>query len=183
MPRKEVAKRVVSVSESHILDLLRRMIMRKVLVALMVVLTFAVTTHVQASDTKDQPSPGMTGGGRQMPMRGGGMMGEGMGQMMMQRMEMCRNMMSGQGMMMQEMMHMMKDMMRIQERTMMGAPEPERKRMAQELSLMMERMNKMMTNMQGMMMGGMMGMPAPETQPPPAEGEKEPPKGTDQHKH
>jgi hypothetical protein len=140
--------------------------MKRMLIAALVLLVFAITANAETPQKKGQmpPKQGMMGSGM---MQGGQMP-------MMQHM-------IGHGMMMQEMMHMMKDMMKMQERMIGGASDEDKKMMRQELNRMMERMDKMMTDMQGMMMKCMMGMPPAEQ--PKGEPKKDAPQKPQEHKH
>lgn len=138
--------------------------MKRIFIAALVLLAFAVTANAEISQKKGQVAP-------QQKMMPGMMQG---GQMpMMQHM-------MGHGMMMQGMMHMMKDMMKMQERMIGGASDEDKKMMRQELNRMVERMDKMMTDMQGMMMKCMMGMSPAELPKAPS---KEEPKKPQEHKH
>ena len=115
--------------------------MKKILVATIILLVFAVTAHAQMPQKKGQ-----------MPPKQEMMMGQGMMQGMMQ-----------------EMMHSMKDMMKMQERMITGMSEEDKKAMKQELSRMTEKIDKMMSDMQGMMMKCMMMQQ--QQQPEPSKGE------------
>ncbi len=122
--------------------------MKRILIVVMVLLTFSVTAMAETPQKK-----------RQMPPEHG-MMGQGM--MQGGQMQMMQHMM-GHGMMMKEMMHMMKDIMRIQDRLMAGVTDEDKKSMRLEINRMMERMDKMITDMQGMMMRCMTEMQKDET--------------------
>jgi hypothetical protein len=95
-------------------------------------------------------------------MPGSSMANDAMNQIMLQRIEACRSVVSNQGTELQEMMQLMKDMMRIQERILTGASDEEKKKITEELAQMTGKLDKMTTDLQAMLKkSGLAAQPAP----------------------